>query len=113
MRGDWFSVYLKNHLNFSVAFPSGYLAMSSLLAFRLFSVVQKFGDKVLCFAVETLYVFNRKTFFVHPSSLLCMGCALELFGDRQVAFVLEWSVELVGSLFLRYCRHFRAQPDLE
>jgi hypothetical protein len=26
------------------------------------------------------------------------GCALELFGDRQVAFVLEWSLELVGSL---------------
>ena len=62
MRDDWFSVYLKNHLNLSVTFPSGYLAMSSLFAFRLFSVVQKFGDKVLCFVIETLYAFNRKTF---------------------------------------------------
>ena len=71
MRDDWFSVYLKNHLNLSVTFPSGYLAMSSLFAFRSFSVVQKFGDKVLCFVIETLYAFNRKPFFVHPSSLLC------------------------------------------
>ena len=28
------------------------------------------------------------------------GCALELFGDRQVAFVLEWSLELVRPPFL-------------
>ena len=39
MRGDWFSVYLKSHLNLSIAFPTRYLAMSSLFAFRLFPVV--------------------------------------------------------------------------
>jgi hypothetical protein len=48
MRGDWFSVYLKNHLNLSIAFPTRYLAMSSLFAFRLFPVMQEFGDEVLC-----------------------------------------------------------------
>ena len=48
MRGDWFSVDLKNHLNLSIAFPTRYLAMSSLFAFRLFPVVQEFGDEVLC-----------------------------------------------------------------
>ena len=48
MRGDWFSVYLKNHLNLSIAFPTRYRAMSSLFAFRLFPVVQEFGDEVLC-----------------------------------------------------------------
>ena len=48
MGGDWFSVYLKNHLNLSIAFPTRYLAMSSLFAFRLFPVMQEFGDEVLC-----------------------------------------------------------------
>jgi hypothetical protein len=48
MGGDWFSVYLKNHLNLSIAFPTRYLAMSSLFAFRLFPVMPEFGDEVLC-----------------------------------------------------------------
>ena len=50
---------------------------------------------------------NRNSLRFQWEAVLCpsfeltvQGCALELFGDRQVAFVLEWSLELVRPPFL-------------
>jgi hypothetical protein len=46
MRCDWFSVYLKNHLNLVIALPARYFTMSSLVAFRSLRVVKKLGDEI-------------------------------------------------------------------
>lgn len=56
---DWFSVYLKNHLNLVIALPTRYLAMSSLIAFRSLRVVKKFGDELFCCRVEPFHVFKE------------------------------------------------------
>jgi hypothetical protein len=43
---DWFSVYLKNHLNPVIALTIRYFTMSSLVAFRSLRVVEKLGDEI-------------------------------------------------------------------
>jgi hypothetical protein len=46
MRCDWFSVYLKNHLNLVIAQAVRYLTMSSLVPFRSLRVMEKLGDEI-------------------------------------------------------------------